>query len=69
MHCTCITNKMKHGPCRQYMYGPSNKVCPRLQPKSMYITNKTERFSFKDGCTRVVPVLKHSKQDWSIILQ
>ena len=33
----------------------------------LYITNKTERFSFISGC--VVLVVEHSKQDWLIMLR
>ena len=35
--------------------------------KQLYITNKTERFSFKSG--RVLQVAKLIKEDWPMVLQ
>ena len=38
-----------------------------LSKSKLYITNKTEHFSFKNGCT--VRVAKLIKEDWPIVLQ
>ena len=35
--------------------------------KQLYITNKAERFSFKNG--RAVQVAKRLKEDWFLVLQ